>query len=148
VVDGWLIVGPGGVGKSRLGAEVLALAERADRPTGHVVVSTTLSSIPLACLAHLLPAEALLRSGDVDLVRVAALFRAELDAPVVLLVDEIDQLDQASAVVLAQLLAARAAFLIGTSRSAAGINDALASLMHSGRIARLDLEPLGDDDVD
>lgn len=147
-LDGWLVVGAGGVGKSRLAAETLAVAERAGRPTGHVVASAALSSIPLACLSHLLPVEVLTGADELDVVRVAATIRAGLDAPLVLHVDEIDLLDHASAVVLAQLMAARSAFVVGTARSVGGLNDALAVHQRSGRLARLDLEPLVDDDVD
>src|SRR4051812_14383981 len=54
---GLVLAGPAGVGKSRLAAEVLALAERSGLATARVTATKASSGIPLGALAPVLPAQ-------------------------------------------------------------------------------------------
>ncbi len=153
-VGGVVLHGPAGVGKTRLAEEALARAERSGRPTARAVGHPSMASIPLGALAHLLPASLVggLGVGDDERTGLFHGARAELrrmagDDRLVLLVDDVDLLDDTSLAVLVPLVVSRTAFLIGTVRTGRSASPRLTGLQRDGHLARLDLSPLGPDEL-
>jgi predicted ATPase len=152
---GVILVGPAGVGKTRLAEEALRLAEKAGRRVERAVGHPATQAIPLGALAHVLPAD-LVRDLGVGEDERTALFhaaRAELrtlagDDRLVLLVDDIDLLDDTSVAVLVPLIIARSVFLVGTVRTGRSTSQQLTVLHRDGHLVRVDLEPLSTDDLD
>jgi DNA-binding winged helix-turn-helix (wHTH) protein len=99
---GAVLIGPAGVGKTRLADEVLAIAEQEGHPTARAVGHASASEIPLGALAHLLPAGLVAGIGIGD--ERTALFHAarhEFAATtagrrMILFVDDINLLDRRS----------------------------------------------------
>jgi len=116
---GVLLVGPAGVGKTRLGMDALRMASERGFVTRAIRATPGASEIPLAALAPLFP--------DLDLpsepsARLFRAVRAAIDdlgggrRPVVM-VDDAQELDVASAALLDQLVAAADVFVLLTARS-------------------------------
>src|SRR5262245_15918309 len=63
---GVVLAGPAGVGKSRLAAECLRLAERAGRATARATATRAAAGLPFGALAPLLPQAPQTESGAVD----------------------------------------------------------------------------------
>src|SRR5688572_7820200 len=63
---GFVVAGAAGVGKGRLAAEVLGLAERAGLATARVTATRASSGIPLGALAPVLPPAPYAEPGAVD----------------------------------------------------------------------------------
>src|SRR4051812_11436113 len=151
---GVVLHGPAGVGKTRLAEEALRLAERGGRRVQRVVGHPATQEIPLGALAHLLPTE-LTASVGVGEDERTALFhgaRAELqrlagDDRLVMLVDDLDLLDDTSVAVLVPLIMGRTVFLVGTVRTGRSPSDRLAGLHRDGHLARMEVRPLGPDEV-
>lgn len=142
---GIVLMGAGGVGKTRLAREV---AERfsASRDAGIVWVSGTRSagSVPFGAFAHLLPAldaRGLDRLAVMMLARRAVLDVAEKDSAL-LVVDDAHLLDDASAALLHQLVMAHALHVVATVRSAEPAPDAVVALWKDGWLECLDVQPL------
>ncbi|MET0579667.1 MAG: LuxR C-terminal-related transcriptional regulator [Ilumatobacteraceae bacterium] len=153
-VGGVVLHGPAGVGKTRLAEEALARAERSGRPTARAVGHPSMASIPLGALAHLLPASLVggLGVGDDERTGLFHGARAELrrmagDDRLLLLVDDLDLLDDTSLGVLVPLVVSRTAFLIGTVRTGRTASPRLTGLQRDGHLTRLDLRPLGVDEL-
>ncbi|MET0910094.1 MAG: ATP-binding protein, partial [Ilumatobacteraceae bacterium] len=153
-VGGVVLHGPAGVGKTRLAEEALTRAERSGRPTARAVGHPSMASIPLGALAHLLPASLVggLGVGDDERTGLFHGARAELrrmagDDRLVLLVDDVDLLDDTSLAVLVPLVVSRTAFLIGTVRTGRSASPRLTGLQRDGHLVRLDLSPLGPDEL-
>ncbi|HLM65484.1 MAG TPA: AAA family ATPase [Acidimicrobiales bacterium] len=151
---GVVLVGPAGVGKTRLAEEALRLAERAGWPTARVVGHPTTREIPLGALAHLIPAELVAELGVGEEERPSLFHRAhhELgrlagDQRLLLFVDDLDLLDDTSAALLVPLVVARRIFLVGTVRSGRTAPGRLSRLQRDGHLARIDLEPLDHDQL-
>src|ERR687897_897083 len=151
---GVVLVGPAGVGKTRLADEALRMAERAGWPTGRVVGHPTTQQIPLGALAHLLPVELVTGLGVGDDERASLFHRAhrELvtiagDQRLLLFVDDLDLLDDTSAALLVPLIVARRIFLVGTVRSGRTASSRLGRLQRDGYLARIDVDPLDHDQL-
>ena len=117
-----------------------------------------MESIPLGALAHLLPASLVGGLGVGDDERTGlfhgARGRAAAGWPatdrLVLLVDDLDLLDETSVAVLVPLVVSRTAFLIGTVRTdrvGRTSSPRLTGLQRDGHLVRLDVEPLGRDEL-
>lgn len=142
---GVVIMGAGGVGKTRLAQEI---AERssASRGTGVVWISGTRSaaSVPFGAFAHLLPtmeASSLDRLAVMMVARRAVLEVAQGDSAV-LVVDDAHLLDDASAALVHQLVIARAVHAVVMARSGELAPDAVVALWKDGWLECLDLQPL------
>lgn len=141
--NGLLIAGAVGVGKSRLAAECAARAERDGFTVVRVQATRAARRIPLGALAPLLPDGSYpdgLR-GD-TLARIAAAIGSGPRS--LLVVDDADLLDDASAAVVHQIAVRRLAVAVLTMRSGPGScpPDTMLALWKDGVLDRLDLEPL------
>jgi DNA-binding CsgD family transcriptional regulator len=155
---GALLIGPAGIGKSRLADEVLAV--RSGGRVLRVHASEAGRDVPLGAFARWLPART--RAVDDAGGAVAAVVRAVSAAPAagsadmadrsdradrsdgraVLLVDDIDLLDPLSALVIHQIVAGGLLDVVATLRSGVPAPDFVTALLRTGRLARVDLEPL------
>jgi len=116
---GVLVAGPIGVGKSRLAAEVMSRRAAAGTVVLRAIATAATADIPLGALAAIAPGG--VRGGDrrdgvVDRV-VADLAAAAGDAPLLLVVDDVDLLDPQSHGVVRALVERRVARVVGTARS-------------------------------
>jgi DNA-binding CsgD family transcriptional regulator/tetratricopeptide (TPR) repeat protein len=152
--SGAVLIGPAGVGKTRLAEEALRLAERAGRRVERAVGHPATQAIPLGALGHMLPAELVrdLGVGDDERTALFHAARAELSrlaegGPLVLLVDDLDLLDDTSVAVLVPLVVARSVFLVGTVRTGRNESPRLTVLYRDGHLVRIDLEPLSPDEL-
>lgn len=141
---GALVIGPAGIGKSRLADEVVA-----GRTGGRVLrvhASEAGRDVPLGAFARWLPART--RAVDDAGGSVAAVVRAlharpAADGRAVLLVDDIDLLDPLSSLVIHQIVAGGLLDVVATLRSGAPVPDFVTALLRTGRLVRVDLDPLG-----
>src|SRR6476661_415065 len=108
---GVVLVGPAGVGKTRLATETMLLGDRSGFATARIVASRAASSIPFGALAPLLPSGVTAMAQGLNALRQATLALTERAGgkPLMLLVDDAHALDDASAVLLQQLAATRTA---------------------------------------
>lgn len=138
---GAVIAGAAGVGKSRLGQELLA-----ELPPGAVEAVTATASaqgLPLGVLAHLVPdggpwEEPAVLFGAVD--RVLRDRRGE--GAVVLAVDDAHLLDPVSAAYVFHAVTTGSARALLTVRSGEPAPDAVARLSRDGHLERVELQPL------
>ncbi len=145
---GVVLIGPAGVGKTRLAGAAIEMATGRGLATSAIRATRSASGIPFAALASLLP--------EVDLPTEAstALFRAAGDAidarrgdgRFVLMVDDAQQLDDASVALLDHLVVIGCVFVVLTvRREEAGTEIAVSWL--DDRIRRIDLGPLADAEI-
>lgn len=148
-----LAYGPSGIGKSRV---MQAVVERlAD--AGWCVLSasgnTALSAVPLGALAPVLagdPVTMVTAAGDpVSLFAAASAAIREVAAGrrTVLAVDDVSVVDSVSVGLIAQLVETGALRLIATVRESDPVPDGLLSLAAAGDAVRLDVGPLGVEEV-
>jgi DNA-binding NarL/FixJ family response regulator len=148
-----VLVGPSGVGKSRLGAELRAVATTAGYPTSHVTGTRAAGEIPFGALAQLLPRTELHGAGSVDdradLVRrcVAVLAAMGAARPIVMLVDDMHLLDNASATVLHQAVATGSCLVVATVRDGEPTPDVVQALWKDGLALRYDVGGLTESDT-
>jgi hypothetical protein len=154
------IYGPSGVGKTRLGDECLAVAEAGGRRVFRAMADQSDTAVPLAAVAHLLPARALTdwQEGDDggSVVR-ARLLDAALTAlvpgsgesgPPVLLLDDAHCVDRSSLTVVDHLLAHGGVFGVATINSGEPVPDTVTQWWREERATRIDLgevDPVGVD---
>lgn len=147
-VSGVVLAGLAGVGKTRLGTECLAIAEKAGFTTARAIATSAVASIPLGALAPLLPDDPRPQARADALQRATrALSQRNHDAPFMLLVDDAHLLDPASAAVVHQLALAREVFIVVTVRVGEDTPDTVASLWKDDLAIRVDVSPLTQDDV-
>jgi DNA-binding CsgD family transcriptional regulator len=155
------IYGPSGVGKTRLGEECLAVADAAGRRVLRVTAAPLEGVVvPLAAVAHLLPARALAEwqeGDDAGSIARARMLRSAVETlaptgaesgPPVLLVDDAHRLDRSSLAVVDHLLAHGAVFGVATVNSGEPVPDAVTQWWREERATRIDLgglDPVGID---
>jgi len=141
---GVVVLGAGGVGKTRLARELTESPASARRGTS-VWVSGTRSAggVPFGAFAHLLPAlDAPLRDRlAMSMLARRAVLDAASDAGL-LVVDDAHLLDDASAVLVQQLAMTHALRLVVTVRSGELAPDAIVALWKDGWLECVDLQPL------
>jgi DNA-binding CsgD family transcriptional regulator len=148
---GVVIAGASGLGKTRLAHECLRAAEAAGLCTARVTATRAARAIPFGAIAPLLPPE---QSGAPEdragyLRRAAtALTERAGDSRLVLLVDDAHLLDDASATLVHQLAATRAAFVLVTVRGGEPAPDPIVALWKDGLLERLELGGLDEPAVD
>jgi DNA-binding CsgD family transcriptional regulator len=154
------IYGPSGVGKTRLGDECLLVAEAAGRRVLRATADRSEQNVPLAALAHLLPAGALTdwEAGGLEgsITRARLLDRALVtlaptageSGPPVLLLDDAHHLDRSSLGIVDRLMAASAVFCVATVNTGEPAREIVMQWWRDERAIRLDLgalDPVGVD---
>ncbi|MBL7519972.1 AAA family ATPase, partial [Frankia sp. CNm7] len=162
-VAAFLVVGPAGVGKTRLGDECLVRAARGGAPTARAVATRAAASMPLAALVHVFPQEdardepaSARPSTTDDLPEAVGLYHWSREAirrraggrRLVLFVDDLHLLDTVSLNVLAQHTASGEIFLVATLRSSEPVPELVDGLVSADRAVRVELDVLGRADVD
>jgi DNA-binding CsgD family transcriptional regulator len=135
-----VVCGPAGIGKTRLAEECLDRTARAGFSGSRATASVAAAAVPLGAIAHLIPPGLDLS----DPVRGFAAVARALSEPGgsrkrVLLVDDLQWLDAASAMLLRQLLDASVVRLIGTVRTGEPVGEAVAALCGGDAVHRIDL---------
>ncbi len=149
-IGGVLITGAAGMGKTRLAIEALSLAVSNGVVTARASGHAEARSVPLACLAHLLPPGLSGVGGlDGELSRGLLLQRAMEavedragDGRLFLLVDDVDRVDDLSQALIAALVMNGRVFMVLTQRTEETTIPALDHLVKDGPVARLELPPL------
>jgi len=138
---GIALVGPAGVGKTRVAAECLARAAADGWRTARIVGSSTASSIPFGAAVPLLPVTG---SADDDVATTIRLAHHALTEPgrLCMSVDDVDLLDDASSTLVQQLAASVGVTIILTARSERASSGLLTALWRDGAVARIDMDGL------
>ncbi len=144
---GVVVAGAAGVGKTCLAGEASRLAQEHGDTVAWVRATRSAASIPLGAFAPLLPAG--LPAG-VELLAAArhALAERAAGSRLVLCVDDGQLLDDASAVLVHQLVAAGEIFAVVTVRRGEPVPDALRALWKDELCAVLDLGALSRDEAE
>jgi DNA-binding CsgD family transcriptional regulator/tetratricopeptide (TPR) repeat protein len=150
-VEAFVVLGPAGVGKTRLAVACGDAAEQRGVPVVRVTGRTG-TGVPLGAMAHLLPARLDLPDpGFATAVDGLALMHTIIQRFVgsddgvrrrVLLVDDADLLDPLSATLVTHLISSGAVFLLATARGDGRSAEALAPLWRGERAIRVDLGSL------
>jgi DNA-binding CsgD family transcriptional regulator len=145
---GVLLAGQSGVGKTSLASLVGGDLESAGWTVVRVVASRTAATIPFGALAPLLTPGVALGDGTPALVQArAGLASLAAGRPSLVVVDDAQWLDEASAVVLHQLVAQRDLTLLATSRTDEPAPEPVTALWKDGLVDRVDVAPLDDESV-
>lgn len=148
LAGGVVLAGAAGVGKTRLAGEAARIAESRGLAVEWVRATRSAASIPLGAFAALLPP-----AGGGEGVELLARVRHTLaeragGRRLVLCVDDGQLLDEASAALVHQLVAAREAFAVVTLRRGVPVADALRALWKDELCELLELDALARDEVD
>ena len=147
---GVVIAGAPGLGKTRLAAEGLRIAEDLGMTTLRATATLAAQAIPFGALAPLLPPDQPGTTADrTDLLRRATASLAEhgRSGRAVLLVDDAHLLDDASATLVHQLALTGTVFLLVTVRAVEKAPDSVVGLWKDGLLERLDLAGLSETSV-
>jgi DNA-binding CsgD family transcriptional regulator len=138
-----VLVGPPGIGRSRLLSEAAARLQRSGIRVVRLTATASASSVPFGIFLGLLDRATILRIGAEDALGRAAIVRAGVLALEIraLLVDEGSLLDPGSAAFLLELARGTTAVVIGTT-SGRRVPDALRTLVDDGIASTLRVEPL------
>jgi hypothetical protein len=139
--SGVVIVGPTGVGKTRLAAEGLALGERLGFAAARGTATKTARGIPFGAVATLLPTSTQAPAVDnrAEMIRRMSAALIEQAAPkrLALLVDDAHLLDDATATLVHQLASSGSAFVLVTVRSTEPVPDAILALWKDSLAERM-----------
>ncbi|MGH8899741.1 MAG: LuxR C-terminal-related transcriptional regulator [Egibacteraceae bacterium] len=147
---GVVLVGAAGVGKTRLATEALGEAGRRGLDTLWTVATEAAASIPYGPVVDLLPKPADEESSTrLDLLQrtVRSLEERRRGRRLVLGVDDVHLLDDASAALVHCLARTGTAQIIATVRSGEQSPDAVTALWKDDLAARVEVTPLGEDEV-
>lgn len=144
----YLITGAQGTGKTRLSEECLNSAQAAGYRTWQAVTSSEIK-IELGALAHVLP-------GDFDLRRPLESFQAFVkrigasgkEGRIVIQVDNVNLLDEASVTVLEQIMKARLGFVVATLDEDASVPNSVANWVYSDSTRRVELSYFSREEVE
>lgn len=141
-LTGLVLVGPAGVGKTRLAAECQALGEEVRMVAAKVVASRAAAAIPLGALAPLLPPEVAAAGPGMVPRAQEALAGLGGDRRLLLLVDDAHNLDEASALVVRHLAASASTFVVATVRTGEPAPDPVTALWAEEHVERRSVGPL------
>jgi ATP/maltotriose-dependent transcriptional regulator MalT len=149
-LTGVVLAGPAGVGKTRLALECRDIGARTGFATAVAFASRAANGIPLGALAPILPPIDVAAERGVAMLQQAREGLQEMagDRPLLLVVDDAQLLDDASALLLQQLVQAEAAFVVVTIRSGEPVPDPVVSLWKDGLAQRIEVGPLTREDLD
>jgi len=145
---GVLLAGPAGVGKTRLMEAALehANARRLSHLT--IVASRASQPIPLGCLSGLLALGEHVDEGTAGLVGVRrAIEKASNGSRLIVAVDDAQWLDDASAVLIHQLVSGGDATVVASVREGTEAPAPVTALWKDGLLDRIDVQPLDADAV-
>ena len=147
---GVLLAGPAGVGKTRLAFECVSLATDRGYATAHVRANRSSATIPYGAFAGLLPpAAGRAPESRGDLLRHFA--EAVLDhaggRPLLLVVDDAQDLDEASAALLLHLVLHGGVFPVVTLRTGEPAPESVVMLWKDELLERVDVSPLTVKDI-
>ncbi|WP_030453162.1 helix-turn-helix transcriptional regulator [Herbidospora cretacea] len=148
---GMVISGRTGVGKSRLAEECLAAARRDGAAVATVLASEAAGAVPLAALAHLLPAGVDLSDPVAGFAGVGEWLSGRGVAAgrrMVVLVDDLPLLDAASVMLIRQLMDAGQIWLLGTMRSTQRLSALVETLCEDDAVWRVELPELSGAEVE
>lgn len=148
--SGVMLAGTSGVGKTRLAAEVLAVADRSGIVTVRTSATEACAEIPLGAFAPLLPETGVGAVDDrADLFHrcTTALAERAGGGRLVLMVDDAHLLDRLSATLLHQIAQTPGIRLLVTVRSGERAPDPVVSLWKDGLVVRQEVPELGEDAV-
>jgi DNA-binding NarL/FixJ family response regulator len=143
---GAVIVGPAGVGKTRLAREVLSRAEASGERTYWIVGTQSARQLPLGAFAASIAETITDPISDVRRV-INSFVRQGRQGRVLIGVDDAHLLDGLSAHVVHQLAQAPRTRLVVTVRRGGDEPDAITALWKDDLLARLDLGPLSTQDT-
>jgi DNA-binding CsgD family transcriptional regulator len=150
-VQGLVLSGEPGVGKTRLARECSRVADAAGLATAWVTATRSARKLPLVALAPLLPSVDAIGRGDnrVGLLRdlAAHLLDRAGGRRLVLVVDDAHLLDDASATLIHQLAASQVAIIVATLRVDEAAPDPIMALWKDGIAVRVELGGLPADSV-
>jgi DNA-binding CsgD family transcriptional regulator len=145
---GVVVFAQAGIGKSWLGREALATAERTGAMTEWVQATRSAGLVPLGACAGLVPDEVPSDQAFRLLqATVQSLHERASGRPIVVGVDDAQWLDPVSATLVLQLATRGDAFVIATVRVGEPCPDAVVSLWKDAGARRFELGGLGDDDI-
>jgi ATP/maltotriose-dependent transcriptional regulator MalT len=143
-----ILAGPAGVGKTRLGSECLELAASKGSIPLRVAATQGAAGLPFGAFAHLVPD--LAPSNDL-LALLHQIAKAVVERgrgrKVVVLVDDAHLLDQPSAALTHLLATTEGTQVLATLRSGESAPDSVVALWKDGLAERLDLLPLGSQEI-
>lgn len=141
------MIGPGGVGKTRLARAVVAAEADAGAEIAIVIATRAAATVPLGALAPLVDDPGDRPERLIPIARRAIRERAG-ERRLVLLVDDAHLLDDVSAGVLLALTDLDQVRCVLTVRSGEPVPDAITALWKDAGWERFDLDPLGEPDAD
>lgn len=144
---GMVLVGDGGIGKSRIAEEVLRLGTERGYATASTVGTHAATSIPLGALSHLLPALAV-PNGNLLVAARTALEERAGGRVLILSVDDAHLLDNHSATLVLQLALAMPTFVVATIRTGEPVPDPIVALWKEGLAERVEVGPLDDRSIE
>ncbi len=142
---GVLFAGPAGVGKTRLAVECLSFAAERGYRTAHVRANRSSATIPYGAFAALLPLATSRESESRgDLLRYfAEAILADADGrPLLLVVDDAHELDDASAALLLHLVLHGGVFPVVTLRTGEAAPESVVMLWKDELLQRIEVSPL------
>ncbi|MDQ1361183.1 MAG: hypothetical protein QOJ44_1560, partial [Acidimicrobiaceae bacterium] len=147
--SGVVLIGPAGVGKTRLAREVRDLANERGLFTGLARATKSASGIPLGALVHLLTELEVpeLTGRDLFNATVKAIDERRGTSRMVLVVDDANELDDASVALLDQLMDQGSVFVVLTVRTGEQTIGPVVDMWKDERVLRIDVAPLTSPDV-
>ncbi|MEV1244094.1 LuxR C-terminal-related transcriptional regulator [Nonomuraea sp. NPDC049750] len=148
-VGGVVIVGPPGVGRTRLAKEAVVRLTAAGHPTAWATGTRAAGAIPLGPLLHLaLPHDAAEPVTAHIFGQIVERFTVPTGKRPVFVVDDTHLLDDVSAALVYQLAVHTRTFVLLTVRQGHTAPDVMTALWKEGVARRVELRPLSDNEVD
>ncbi len=143
-ISGVVLAGPAGVGKTRLAAEVAEHGAAAGFHVERAVASQSAREIPFGALAPILPPATYAAERGIAMLGQAteALMQRSGGRRLLLVVDDAQWLDDASALLFQQLVGAGTIFAVAGVRTGEPAPDAVQSVWKNGLCERLEVGPL------